>query len=351
MTTRILDTVRGAVEVDRRAGERAQVGQFLKLAQLTALNGSDAHSAALERATPKVQEVLRGLFAPIGTTGSGAALAEMRVLSEAFSTSLIGISVFDTLLSGGGMKRAPLNTRGAIITVAPVGGGVNQGDAKPISELQVSLGTLPPQKAWAALAMTELLFDFALPGAATLFGDELKKAVSRSTDAIFLSQIIAAAGAPVATSGTTFVNVLTDLGALLALVDVEPGSRLYFVMPTAKAKVWALMATPQGGLAFPELDVTSGGPLAAGVEALISDQLPANRMVLIVADGLIADSLPFELRQIRQGDINLSSTPDNPSTAATVMSSLWQHNMLALAVERWMGFQVIRARSVAALSY
>lgn len=349
VATKILDTLRGAVEVDRRAGERALTGQFLKIAQCVALGGSDAHSAALERATPRVQEILRGLVSPIGTVGAGAALAEMTSLSAAFSTSLIGLSVFDTLLNNG-MVRAPLNSKGTIISIAPSGGGVNEGDAKPISQLEIGLGSLKPQKAWAALALTSLLLDFSQPGATTLFGDELKKAIARATDAIFLSQVIAGAGAPIATSGTTFANVLTDLGALLAAVDVQPGSRLYLVMPPAKAKVWALMSTT-GGLAFPELDVTTGGPLAAGIEALISDQLPANRMVLIVSDGVVGNSEPFELRKITQGDIQLNTAPDNPATAATVMSSLWQNNLVALAVERWLGFQVARARSVATLSY
>jgi hypothetical protein len=342
----ILETLR---QDGRSVDQRVRLGEFLKVAQCVALyGGAAAMNAPAQRATPKVQEVLRGLVTPIGTTGSGAALAQMRQLSDAFSTSLIGLSVFDTLLNNG-MRRVPLKTKGTIVSVAPTGSGVNEGDAKPISEMQIGAGELEPQKVWAALAMTSLLLDFGLPDAAALFGDELKKAVARATDQLFLSQLVGAT-TPIVASGTTFNELTVDLGTLLAAVDAQPGSRLFLVIPTSKAKEWALMTTPSS-FAFPGLSATEGGPLVAGIDALISDQLPPNRLLLIVSDGLIGNSEPFELRKITQGDIQLSSTPDNPSTAATVLSSLWQFNLVALAVERWLGFEVTRARSVASMSY
>jgi hypothetical protein len=111
------------------------------------------------------------------------------------------------------------------------------------------------------------------------------------------------------------------------------------------------MLTAAGGLfAFPELTVR-GGPLVGGVEVLVSDQLPANSSLLIVADGLVGNSERFEFRKITQGDIITNDAPDSPSTASTVLRSMWQNNLAALAIERYFAFEVARTRSVASLSY
>jgi len=141
------------------------------------------------------------------------------------------------------------------------------------------------------------------------------------------------------------------LGALLAAVDAQPGSKIYLVIPPAIAKQWALMANPAGGLAFPRLSITTGGPLAAGVEALISDQLPANRLLLLVTDGLVGNAEGFAFSKLRQGDIEVTSTPDQTPTAATQLRSLWQSNLAALLCERWFGAEVVRPRALASLSY
>jgi Phage capsid family len=353
----IIETLRAATRDHRAIDQRQRLGEFLKVAQLVTWHGGNAATSAdAERATAKVQSVLRAVIAPIGTTGAGAALADLRNLSEAFSTSLIGQSIFDTLLNNG-MRVVPLNVKGTFITVAPSGSGVPEGNAKPISQLSLGSDALKPQKVWCAVAVTDVLLDFAFAGAAALFSAELHKGVARATDAAFLSQIAAGttpipATSPPGQQTYTFANLLTDLGKLIAAVDVEPGSRLYLVVPTSVAHSFSLMLTTGGSaLAFPDLTITQGGPLMAGIELLVSDQLPPNRLLFIVADGLIANTEPFILRRLVQGDIQLSNSPDTPETAATVLQSLWQHNMRALAVERWFGFEVVRARSVASLSY
>jgi hypothetical protein len=342
----IVQQIRNVAET---AEQRGLLGEFYNYARLTALHGLAAHrSDEAVRATERVQRILKAAVGPINTT-SGAAIAELKPLVEAFSTSLIGLSAFDTLLANG-MKRVPFRTRGTIVVVAPTGGGVNEGDAKPVSQIEFGTEMLEPQKAWCAVVVTNLLLSLANPSAAVLFGTELKNAVARATDALFLSQIIATT-TPLVSAGNTFGNLTTDLAALLAAVDVQPGSRLFLIVPTSKAQAWALMNSASGGFAFPNLSVTSGGPLVAGIEVLISDQLPPNRMVLIVADGLVGNSDQLELRRLTQGDIQLSSTPDNPSSAATVLRNLWQNNLSALACERWLGFEVVRARSVASMSF
>ena len=331
------------------AAVAARLGEFHKCAQLIALHGLGVNHPDAERATPRVQSILRGLAAPIDTVAGGAAIAELGMISEAFSTSLIGLSVFDTVLANG-MRRVPLRSRGVVLTTAPSGSGnIAEGAPKPVSEMAFGSAILDPAKAVAIVAASVELLALG-SGAGSLFSEELRKAVARATDAIFLASLIATT-TPLVSAGTSFANLLQDLGALLAAVDAQPGSKIYLVIPPAIAKQWALMANPAGGLAFPRLSITTGGPLAAGVEALISDQLPANRLLLLVTDGLVGNAEGFAFSKLRQGDIEVTSTPDQTPTAATQLRSLWQSNLAALLCERWFGAEVVRPRALASLSY
>ena len=287
-----MDMSRPLVPEDRRSfasGEvQARVGEFFKLAQVTALHGAGAfRSDEAQQATARVQRVLKAAIAPIDSAAAGAAVSEMRQLSEAFATSLVGVSVFDTLLARG-MRRVPLKSRGVVISTAPVGSPVPEAGAKPISELALAGATLDPQKVWAAVACTKELLDFSQPGALELFREELRRAVVRSTDAAFLAQLYAAT-TPTASAGSSFANTMTDLTALLGAVDTSPTSRVYWVVTPAKVKALVTMLATTGGFAFPNLAV-SGGPLLGGIEVLASDQLPANSSILIVADGLVGNS-------------------------------------------------------------
>jgi hypothetical protein len=101
-----------------------------------------------------------------------------------------------------------------------------------------------------------------------------------------------------------------------------------------------------------ELNRPQGGPLIGGIEALVSDQLPANRIVAVVADGLIvASDDTIALDASRQALIQLDSSPDSPPTSSTNLISLWQATLVGLRAERAFAFKVARTRSVAALSF
>ena len=329
------------------AESRNRAGEFIKLAQLVATRGTDLHDVEFNRATDRVQRVLKTVVAPMGMSTDIS--PDQQALGEAFVNSLVGTSVFDTLLANGA-RRVPLKTHGIIISTAPTGDTPNGGEAKTISEMSLTGSTLDPRKSWAAVAASRELLDFSRSGAQQLFATELRTAVIRATDAALLSQLVAAT-MPTASVGATFASVLVDLAALLAAVDIQPTSRVYLVITTARAKVWALMLTAAGGLfAFPGLTVT-GGTIAGGIEVIASESLPTNRSLMVVADGLIGNSLPFELRQIRQGDIQLTTPPNSPSTAATVLRGMWQNNIQALTIERYWAMEPVRAKSLASLSH
>jgi hypothetical protein len=83
------------------AEQRAAVGDICKIAALTALHGKGAayHTDA-QRGTERVQRVLKTTTAPVDSVAAGAGVADIQQLSAALSTSLVGTSVFDTVLAG-----------------------------------------------------------------------------------------------------------------------------------------------------------------------------------------------------------------------------------------------------------
>jgi hypothetical protein len=341
------------VPEDRAAIDRLKLGEFTAIAHATMIHGLRAFHHA-ERATDRVQRVLKGAIAPMDSADAGAAISDLQTLGEAFAASLIGTSVFDTLLNGG-MVRTPLRARGVVISTAPSASLVHQGSAKPISEMSLTGATLEPQKVWAAVAATRELLDLSRPGARALFESELRKAIVRAVDSVLLAQLFAAV-TPIQSAGPTFANMMTDLDALLAEVDLSPTSRVYWVVGTNVVKTWVTMQTTNGGFAFPNLTL-SGGAICGGIVVIPSDNLPEGgspgvpSSLLIVADGLRGNLDRFAFRQISQGDIILDAAPDSPSIATTLLQNMWQHNLAALAVERYFAVEAARPRAVAAVSY
>jgi hypothetical protein len=71
----IVQQIRSVAET---ADHRARVGEFIKIAQLTMLHGGGAaHREDAERATERVQRILKGIVAPIDSIAGGAAIAEL----------------------------------------------------------------------------------------------------------------------------------------------------------------------------------------------------------------------------------------------------------------------------------
>ena len=84
-----------------------------------------------------------------------------------------------------------------------------------------------------------------------------------------------------------------------------------------------------------------------GVKVLISPAA-GNRLIAIDADGIAVTDGGVEIVR-GQPDLHMNDAPDNPSTSATVMTSLWQRNLTAVRVERYVSW-IKRADAVAYLT-
>jgi hypothetical protein len=137
-----------------------------------------------------------------------------------------------------------------------------------------------------------------------------------------------------------------------AIVGVRPASITAGLTPTAstgnlQADVQTMLAaffTARPGAQDPAL--IAGAAKAAQLRALnpgfglpiISTEAAGASVVVVDGSGIfVADGgVTFDVS--REASVQMNDAPDNPATAATVPSSLWQLNLVGFKVERMLNF-------------
>ena len=335
-------------ERSENLAKRKSRGAFLKFCFLVAKYGSAYQARAhldAERVTPRVREIVQKAAIPPADLTSWAAISDYQNISTAFLESLRSLSVFDACLADG-MVRAPLRSRGFSITTGISGSAPNELAVKPISSLVLAQQLHEPKKAVATVVVTKELLSVA--GSQQLFSSELQKGVVAATDSNFITALIAAT-TPVASGGSTLAQIAVDLEVLLSNVTTHQGSRLYFVTSPTNLKGIIAKASAVGQPAFPNLG-PMGGELWPGVTVIPSDSISANASLLFDATAIVGNSEGIIPGRSEQGTIQMESAPDSPPTGATTVISLWQNDLVALRMERFFGFTIMRTSGVASLS-
>ena len=274
------------------------------------------------------------------TTGNAAAL--VHPVAQDFLSALASAGLFDGLVASS--KQLPFNAAIAVTAAGASASVVGEGVPKPLQALSFSLPTLTPSKVVALVALSKELA--RSDTAVAIITAALRGAVASATDAAALAVLVAGAGS-VAASGTSAANFLTDLRAAVALIPTATGSRLVAGASPAQMKRLALLATADGELAFPDLDVT-GGTLA-GITFTTSDAL-TNSIVVADASQLATNAGAIEVRQSEQATLQMDSAPDNPTAATSIMRSLFQSDQVAVLVERTFAAAKLRANAAAQIT-
>ena len=353
-----LGAVSANIETSTRAKEFIALARCVALARGThGMTAKIAEEARLSRAVlsvldgPKIYDLglTQRAAVEVGSTTDAdwaLPLAEYDVLARSFLESLRSFGAFDRMLPS--MRRVPLRTRIGASSVGITATTVAQSAPKPISRLTLSGTQIDELKAVAILIVTEELARFSSSTAGDLFAVELQNAVAVETDEQFLS-ILTSGATSIGSSGVTAEHVRNDLRALLAAVTTSARSVLFLLMPPAIAKVLALLHSNSGDAAFPGLSY-KGGPIAGGIEVVVSDGVPASTMVLVDAQQVAAASDTVTLDTAREAVVQLDTAPDSPSTPSTNLVSLWQMNMLGLKAERFFGASKLTIGGVSVLT-
>jgi Phage capsid family len=331
---------------------RARVAEFMQVARLVTVSGSSIEAKQLARqyrCTDRVIEALETRAAvPPGTVGDstwGGPLAPYQLLADAFLASLRNVGAFDAALPD--MLRVLPQTQVAVTTAGAVALPANEAAIKPASRLSLTAGTVAPMKAPAYVVVSGELLKAGGVGPINLLRAELANVVAHVTDAYFVSVLIAGLTPLSATSGSA-AAVRGDLAGLMDSVAIGGDAKLYFLTTSAIAKRLSVAGDASGAAAFPGALPTIGGTLC-GLPLLVSDAVAAGNLILFDAAQLHASGGTVELDRSEAATLQLDNAPDSPPISTTLVTSLWQANLVALRAERIFGVSRPRAASVAVL--
>lgn len=323
--------------------------------------------------TPEVETVLRAAVSAGTTTDAEWAkpLVEYQNMASEFVDLLRPQTIIGRIP---GLRRVPFNVKIPRQTAGSAAQWVGEGKPKPVSELafdQISLGFA---KLAGIVVLTDELVRFSNPSAEALVRQDLINTIVQTMDKDFVDPDKAASAGvspasitngvtAIVASGTTADAARADIkklfAAFLAANLSLAGS--VFIMTETQALGLALMLNPLGQPEFPGLSINgnSGGTLF-GIPVILSENVPAqaevvgppaipagSRIILAKASEiLLADDGQVMLDASREASLEMDNAPTSPVTGATVMVSLWQHNMVGIRAERFINWSKRRANVV-----
>lgn len=312
------------------------------------------------------QLVTKAAVLPATTTGTTWAAPLINVSPMAdFVEYLRPLSIIGRFGAGGipGLRRVGFRMPLVGQTSGGDGYWVGETQAKPLTAFDFSSTSILPTKvANIAVASMEVIRDSS-PAAEPIIRDQLAAALIARLDLDFINPSKAAvAGVSPASilngatsfvsSGPTEANIRTDInrvfGAFIA-ANNAPTSGVW-IMPAVVALSLSLMQNPMGQPEYPGLTMNGGTFL--GLPVIVSQYVPNTSAGSIVAlvnasDIYLADEGGINVDMSTEASLQMDTAPDNPTTATTVLVSLWQRNLVGFRAERTIGWA--RRRPTAAV--
>lgn len=243
---------------------------------------------------------------------------------------------------------------------------VGEGQAKPLTKFDFERKTLEPLKvANIAVATMEVVRDSS-PSADVIIRDQLAAALRERLDIDFINPAKAAVSGVspasilngvtgIVSSGTDADAVREDVRAVFGAfitANNAPTSGVW-IMSATTALALSLMRNPLGQAEFAGISMMGG--TFEGLPVIISEYVPTDSSGSIVAlvnasDIYLGDEGGIDLSMSTEASLQMDNAPDNPSTASTVMISLWQRNLVGFRAERAINWARRRESAVAYLT-
>jgi len=309
-----------------------------------------------EDSTPEVGLVLKAAVAAGTTTDATWAgpLAPIRPLVNEFLALLRPATIIGKIA---GLRQVPFNISVPIQT----GGGtykwVGQGAPKPVGTLAFGTITLAITKAAGIIVITDELARNSTPAAEAVIRADMIAGIAQFLDATFVDSTQAPVAnvspggitngiTPITSAGTSPSNARTDLQALInamatANISVE-GATL--IMSQTNAAVLASALNPLGQPLYPALGPTGG--TAMGLTVVTSQTAGNNVILLQPSTVLYADDGGVTIDASVEASVQMDTVLDSPPVATTILTSLWQNNLVGLRAERYINWKRARAAGV-----
>jgi HK97 family phage major capsid protein/HK97 family phage prohead protease len=310
------------------------------------------------------QETICKAAVAAGTTGDATwagPLVQYRDMVEDFIDYLRPLTIAGRLP----FKRVPFNIRIPRQTTGGSAYWVGENKAKPVTNLAFDNITMKWFKLATIAVITQELARFSSPAAEGLIRDALAGAIAQQMDQDLIDPDNAGVTdtqpasltngvTPITASGTNEAALRTDIASVFApfiAANMSPTSG-YWVMSPSQALKISLMVNSLGQPAFPGITLNGGSfwgmpVIASQAVANIADSSGDGLILLIdAASVLLADDGQATIDISTQASVQMSNTPDNPETAATVLRSLWQDNLIGIRAERFVNWVKARAQAV-----
>lgn len=313
--------------------------------------------------TPK--NVIKTAVAAASTTDSTWAgpLVTYNNMQEEFIELLRPLSVISRLP---GLRRVPFNIKVPRETSGTTGYWVGQGSPKPVSKGAFDTVTLDFAKVAGITFQTQELLRFSRPNSEQLMINSLTHALTYLVDRDFLDPAKAVStgvspasvtngSSSVTATGVTAAAFRNDFRSVLALYTQANYSLngLVIVMSQTMAMSLGLIRNDFGQKEFPDLNKDGG--FIEGIPVVTSENIVANGgspadgtliAFLNANDILLADDGGVDVDISTEASIQTDSAPDSPMTASTVLTSLWQNNLVGIRCERYISWVKARTDSV-----
>lgn len=315
--------------------------------------------------TPEVEQVLKAAVAA-GTT-TDATWAAPLVPYQQMSNELIELLRPETIVGKmSQLRQVPFNVRIPGQTQGSTVNWVGETKPKPVSALAFEDITLRFNKIAGIVVISDELARLSTPSAEAIIRGDLVAQIAQFTDDSFINPAYAAVTdvrpASVTNTATVIPATGTDADALRADVRALYATFIAANMSTAGA-VWIMTSTmamaigmmmnPLGQPEFPSIGATGGTLL--GLNVIVSETVPSDSSGSIIvlakqSEILLADEGGVTVDVSREASVQMNSTPDDPATAATVLTSLWANNLLGIRAERMITWRKRRPQAVAYIS-
>lgn len=256
-----------------------------------------------------------------------------------------------------GLRHVPFNVSMPAQTAGGTYKWVGQGKWKPVTNAQYASVTLAFAKASGIIVLTEELVRLSTPSAEAAVRDELVKGAQAFLDVQFVDSTVAAVAnvnpasitngvTGTAAGGTTPAFARSDIAARIAALVVlgYPVNELVILMSESIGFNLGLALNAVGSPLFPGLNASGGSIIGVPV---ITSQAVGNQVIIAHAPSiLMADENGVEIDISREASLQLDSAPTDPVDATATLTSLWQANLVALRVERWITWGKARSTAV-----
>jgi HK97 family phage major capsid protein/HK97 family phage prohead protease len=305
---------------------------------------AQAIAARWKDSTPEVELYLKAAVAPGTTTDptwAGALVTVNNVKSD-FLELLRPATIIGKIP---GLLAVPFNSAIPVQTAGGTYGWVGQGAPKPVTKLGFGTQTLGIAKAAGIVVLTEELVRLSNPQAEDVVRRDMIAGIAQFLDQQFVDPAVAAVAnvSPASiTNGTTAItstgSVLKDIQALVATFTAAnmPLSGVTLIMSETNAFTLGMIRNTDGSPMFAGMGASGGS--VQGITVVTSNVVGGNVILVQPRYILYADEGGVNIDVSREASVQMLDTPDNPAVATTVLTSLWQNNLVGLRAERFINW-------------